>query len=418
MKRGVVKLCVICCSCLVLGSELSPLLITRHGTSPGAEPKQAWAVAQRPLILRKPTTSPNKLPRKRHQRTWHPTPLRPDLRHAIDEPQELRYPSSLHAAGESNKDVAVTYGQVQVREWNMGDFDEIYALLTTEDFDPEGPLSSDCGSASAMRDAYNSEDGGCFLVATASGLIVGTGALTAGTQVTTLSSGASVSKEGNVGAMRRAAVSADMSDEAQRVVWDALVLAIQRRAVQIDCVQLIALAFLAPPAAPAVKSTRPTASILSSYGFSQGNDLPGTHATQYTKDLQPGTGQTVSALTGRGTEEEAVRVRVARDGDLQRGIRLLVGRGSGVIIAASLVLTALGAVGIASLLGLDLSLDNSTNNRGLGTPLSSAQVRQLMKDETLKRSSLDSDYEQLSPEQLFEEEALRRVISGGQVRVK
>jgi hypothetical protein len=89
-----------------------------------------------------------------------------------------------------------------------------------------------------------------------------------------------------------------------------------------------------------------------------------------------------------------------------------------VIIAASLVLTALGAVGIASLLGLDLSLDNSTNNRGLGTPLSSAQVRQLMKDEALKRSSLDSDYEQLSAEQRFEEEALRRVISGEQVRVK
>ena len=46
-------------------------------------------------------------------------------------------------------------------------------------------------------------------------------------------------------------------------------------------------------------------------------------------------------------------------GGLARGARLLVGRGSGLIIAASLVLTALGAVGIALLLGLDLSLETT-----------------------------------------------------------
>ena len=226
MKRVIATLAAICCCSFVPGVELSAAT--------------AFAFSQ-PLSATQPLFTLGQSAWHLHG-TWRLVP-RPSLRQPADEPLTSGYvrtcPSRLYAAGESNKEVAVTYGDVLVREWDAGDLDEIRALLATEEFDPEGPVSSDCGSAAALSDAYNSEDGCCFLVATASGLIVGTAALASGTQVTNLPSGASVSKAGTVGALRRAAVSTELSQDAQRRVWNALLPAVERRAVQSGCVQLL-----------------------------------------------------------------------------------------------------------------------------------------------------------------------------------
>jgi len=317
------------------------------------------------------------------------------------------------SAGESDADIAAAAGGIEVREWASGDVAAIRELLTVaHGFDPEGDTSTDCASADALRLAYTTADDNdesCFLVACAAGAIVGTAALTTGLQVTMLASGASVST-GATGALRRAAVSLVLSQDAQEAVFGALLSDIERRAIRGGCSRILALGYHADDAA--AKCRRLSSQQLAASGYAQGDVLPGTQATQFVKTLS-GASDRVAAAASVPAEE-----------GLKRAARLLVGRGSGVLIIGALALTLVAAVGVASLLGLDLGLGND-DNRGVGTPLTTAEVRQMMQDEKLKRKSLDSEetgdargWEDLSPEERREEQALMRVISGGDIRVK
>jgi hypothetical protein len=324
----------------------------------------------------------------------------------------LRALSLRASGGESDADVAVTYGGVEVREWTSGDVAAIRNLLTSDDFDPEGDVSIDCSTPGALKAAYDPEESCFFLVATAAGSVVGTAALAAGTQVTTLSSGASVSRAGATGALRRAAVSIELGEEAQEAVFEALLSEVERRAVRAGCAQIIALGYGLPPATS--KCRRMSSLRLAARGYEAGDELPGTEVTQLAKKLV-GTGNRVA-------ETESARPK--EDGGVARAARLLVGRGSGVLILVSLALTLVGALGVASFLGLDLGV-GSDDNRGVGVPLSTSEVQQLMRDEKLKRRSLDSvedggerGWEDLTAEERREEQALMKVISGGDVRVK
>ena len=267
------------------------------------------------------------------------------------------------SAGENDADVAVTYGGLAVREWRVGDEAAIRNLLTTDSFDPEGPISTDCATVEALRTAYDSDDNCCFLVATAAGAIVGTAALATGTQVTTVASGASVSTPDTAGALRRVAVSADLGDETERVVIDALLSKVERRATEVGCSRLLALGY-ASPSTNGASSKRPSNALLAQRGYVQGDAISGTLATQFVK-LLPALSSAASTTTGMATEgTSGVSARVA-ESEANRAARLLVGRGSGIIIVVALLLTLVGAVGVANLLGLDLSFAND-DNRGMG----------------------------------------------------
>jgi len=108
---------------------------------------------------------------------------------------------------------------------------------------------------------------------------------------------------------------------------------------------------------------------------------------------------------------------------LERRARLMLGRGSSTIIFAALLLLVPLSLGVAAFLGLDIQLPGLGRdvNRGAGTPLDMREVSQLMRDEQLKRTTLDAwrtDGRGQPVEEVREEEALLRVITGGEMRVK
>ena len=76
---------------------------------------------------------------------------------------------------------------------------------------------------------------------------------------------------------------------------------------------------------------------------------------------------------------------------------------------------------------LGLSTFSDADNRGLGTPLSVQELRQLQQDEPIQRTTMEggSDtsegsrpWQDLSPEELREELALIKIIQGQDVRIK
>ena len=65
---------------------------------------------------------------------------------------------------------------------------------------------------------------------------------------------------------------------------------------------------------------------------------------------------------------------------------------------------------------------NNNNNRGLGRPLSTEDLRQLLQDEQLKRTTIDPmnekrEWNDLSLEERREEMALLQVIQGQDIRI-
>lgn len=319
---------------------------------------------------------------------------------------------SLRAApGKSDADVA-KFGEVEVKEWERSEVAGICDLLTCNGFDPEGDISMDCCSPDALKMAYDSGDCSCFLVATAAGCVVGTAALAAGTLVTTMASGASVSQAGTAAALRRAAVSVDLGQEAQEAVFEALLSEVERRAARGGCAQILALAYQ-PDQQRTPRGLRMTSERLAARGYKAGDVIQGTEVQQFAKKL----GETSCPVPVTASSRP-------KEGGVARDARLLVGRGSGFLIFASVAMTLVAALGVATVLGLDISI-GSVENRGLGTPLSREEVRQLMADENLKRKSLDAAQDgrergwgDLSVEERKEEEALLQVISGKDIRLK
>lgn len=84
-------------------------------------------------------------------------------------------------------------------------------------------------------------------------------------------------------------------------------------------------------------------------------------------------------------------------------------------------------------MGLEVSPVGSSDNRGMGTPLSQEELQQLQYDETLQRTDLDGGgrkeagigndasiraWEDLTDEERREEAALMKIIQGQDVRIR
>lgn len=199
-----------------------------------------------------------------------------------------------------------------------------------------------------------------------------------GTAISTLKSGASLSVP-SVGAIRRVCIDdTTLTDRKTREnVMCALLDRLELDAEDVGCKQLIALGY--PESCATIQ---PTPSVLARRGFQEIGMLPDTPVAQFSIDLPKPQSQTTPAKD-EGQSKPA-------SGGAARAFSLLVGRGSGVVIVGSLLLILAGAVGVAVLLGLDVSLGSGAEgNRGAGTPLSISEVRQLMEDEKLQRKTLE-----------------------------
>eukprot|EP00566_Odontella_aurita_P020698 CAMPEP_0113526364 /NCGR_PEP_ID=MMETSP0015_2-20120614/696_1 /TAXON_ID=2838 /ORGANISM="Odontella" /LENGTH=360 /DNA_ID=CAMNT_0000424673 /DNA_START=49 /DNA_END=1131 /DNA_ORIENTATION=- /assembly_acc=CAM_ASM_000160 len=286
---------------------------------------------------------------------------------------------------------------IQVRDWREDDFPAISSLLGSSgtDFDPEGPLSADCGSVAAIAESYEADSGGCFLVANDDdGCITGTAALVVGTPVTYLKSGASVSTPDVTGAVRRVFVADLLSPEQKEATLVAFMNEIEERSKRAGVSNIIALAYS--------DANRPTEDVLEKllYVKDVQKSVPGLF--QFSKDISCSLEQVSkeSEQEGNGTIF-----------DVAIGTALV-----GVVAAA--------AFGFSSILGLGFF--SSADNGGVGTPLSSQELGALLRDEKLQRTDLDGNLDgniakewgELDAEERREEGALMNIISGREVRLK
>lgn len=300
----------------------------------------------------------------------------------------------------------VLYG-VRIRDWKEGDGKHIMDLLRSVEsgFNPEGPLEIDCGSEDSIQESY-SEDGACMLVATTddkSDRIFGTAALIVGTPVTYLRSGASLSSPGTTGAVRRVCAVDDDAERTGDSVLRSLVTNIEDRAAEAGVSELIALAY---PDSGTSRRRTPNVALLEGMGYTKlpGN-LDGVDVVQYYK------------LVG---SRSVVKI------DAEESLSRTNGGFQDVTIAAA-VLTAifLALVGVATFMGFELI--PSSDNRGIGSPLSVQELRILRQEEKLQRTDLDGgqtvneggrQWTDLSFEERQEEGALMKIIQGKDARLK
>lgn len=316
----------------------------------------------------------------------------------------LSLANSFHAGGEANKRTIRrkrTRLHVRIREWQDEDVDQIQSLLSDTvpaSFDPEGPLTVDCGSSKAILESYN--EGGCFLVAIEDdnkSEILGTAALTVGTQISYLKSGASISTPTITGAVRRVCTANSTRDNES--ILRLLLKEIEARANILGADELIMLAY------PSAR--RPSSDLVERLGY---RELPatlrGVDATQYAKVLDSATESNIAADDKIVTENNNSSTI------------------AGTAIAALFTTFLLVSFGfIANFMGLEVLPSPATVNRGVGTPLSIEEVWRLKEDEKLKRSDIDvkqtnRQWEELGDEERREEAALMKIIQGEDVRIR
>ena len=319
---------------------------------------------------------------------------------------------------------------VQIRDWKKGDGNAIYDILrsaeTSGSFNPEGGLEMDCQTEMILAESYNVEDGGCFLVAEIlleeSKLVVGTAGLIVGTPIEYQTSGSSMSSPELTAAVRRCVVcpppsslpggiESPSTESIQKLLLDT----IEERAVQAKATQLIGLAY---PVSKSLSSqgVKPTPEIMQELGYKAlAQQLPGVDAVQFGKDL---TNQSESSAV---SQQQPTNVSPSKESNGLSEIALAL-----VLLVGSI---AGGTSLVGQYLGFDTSLSSTVVNRGLGRPLSTEDLGQLMQDEQLQRTTLDDssesgrsrsgrEWEDLSLEERREELALLRVIQGQNVRVK
>mmetsp|Transcript_5479 Transcript_5479/g.6403 ORF Transcript_5479/g.6403 Transcript_5479/m.6403 type:complete len:386 (-) Transcript_5479:7-1164(-) len=297
---------------------------------------------------------------------------------------------------------------VRIRDWKEGDGKYIMDLLLSAEssFNPEGPLEIDCGSEESIKESY-SEDGACMLVATTttddgkSDRIIGTAALIVGTSVTYLKSGASLSSGTITGAIRRVCAVANDGIDTEDSILQSLILKIESRAAEAGVGDLIALAY------PATTYHRPKVALLEKMGYSKlPENMDGVDVVQYCKSM-----------------DRDVVVESNTEGSLGRSTN---GEIQDVAVAASfLTVLFLALIGISSFMGLELI--PSSDNRGIGSPLSVQELELLRQDEKLQRTDLDGgqttnpggrQWKDLSFEERQEEGALMKIIQGQDARLK
>lgn len=304
----------------------------------------------------------------------------------------------------------------EVREWRSEEFDAVFSLLSDADisadvggFDPEGPLSVDCGAAQTIQESYDTSDGGVFLVAESTGNnggICGTAGVIVGTRVSYARSGASVSTPEETTAAARRVVALATSSREQSVILRELLRKAENHARRKGAEEMIALAF---PLNDDSLLRRPDRALLEEMGYLE---LPaqlggGVAARQYGKPL-------VEAALSR-KDDSALAETGAYNGIAE------------AVVAAILTIAIIAAVtSVGTLMGLDVDpLIGATDNRGIGAPLTTQELGSLLRDETLQRTDIDGSntgetrqWQDLNAEEQREEAALMNVISGKDVRLK
>jgi hypothetical protein len=379
-------------------------------------------------------------------------------------------------------------GSIEVRVWRFGDESAIQSLLrqslpassssssssslSPSFFDPEGPVETDCGSREALLESYSTStddyDGGCFLVAEfvsddgnddnydtnipsrrpaqirSPTTVVGTAGLILGTQVQYLSSGSSYSTPTKVtGAIRRVCCTSppstrgssylsmvsSTSEHDQSTILKAMLLEVEARARQKGATELILLAY--PQRYTTSLMARPTPKLVSELGY------------------QPQGRLDVPLRGGDGIETIQQYYKVLKYDDsvfhIKRSIATTTAETTGAIGSSRFVSPVGGivvfflssilafAIGVANLLGLEVSPVGSSDNRGIGIPLSQEELYKLQQDETLQRTDLDGNagpvasvdtdasiraWDDLTDEERREEAALMKIIQGQDVRIR
>ena len=380
------------------------------------------------------------------------------------------------SSGGSSRRYVSNPPRVQIRDWNKGDGHAIYDLLVSADedgsFNPEGALELDCRTERLLAESYDPEDGGCFLVAellgdnsntetnnerlaAGGGLLVGTAGLIVGTPIQYQTSGSSMSSPEMTAAVRRCVVclpalpphkSVKATDFlSAKFIQKKLLVAIEERAMQAKATQLIGLAY--PSSTSSSIQLKPTFCLMEELGYKAlPQQLPGLDAIQCGKELpsrstiiNSSTRSSSSSSRTLGTPTAAV---VEPPSSTTTSSSL-----SEVAVAVAILVGIIwgGTASVGQLLGFDMSLNDSSAinvnvNRGLGRPLSTEDLGQLLQDEQLQRTTLDGDdgnnrnpkdvtasnsqsedgrdWKDLSLEERREELALLQVIQGQNLRLK
>ncbi len=321
--------------------------------------------------------------------------------------------------------------QIEIRDFRFTDTEskKIYDFLLQREkqeriktkifFDPEGSLEIDVSDRWTLTESYSQDDGGCFLVAVEADAdhngeerIVGTLGMIAGDQVLYQSSGSSMAQAGVTAALRRVCameMANDTDGMSTKDILEALIRQGEERATKAGATNLICMAY--PDTTSSDESDyseaslsicKPTASLFESLGYTiSDQQIPGVVTIQYEKILSKNQ-QSIPEIIFQGGEW------------------ILPATIASLLSIAWLVFNLYSNVfGIEQLWG-------SIDNGGVGTSLSSQNLEELIRDEKLGRSGLDDGFgssavrqwEDLSPEELREEQALMKIIQGQSIRTK
>jgi len=378
---------------------------------------------------------------------------------------------------------AYRHRQVTIRDWRSSDEEsqKIYDFLlqqeqrqklsTTEIYDPEGSLVLDVLNLSVLQESYSKEDGGCFLVAATSEderhganniMIVGTLGMIVGTKISYQSSGSSLSKPGITAAIRRVCASWPDDDDNDRPyegnrnsankqnlskisttkILEDLILRGEQRALQIGVTELIGLAY--PEAASnggENKNIKPTRIIFESLGYRKSKQqLPGVSTIQYEKELSKN-----QIVPLSGDIETAADSQEMTEKDKINDITPRAQRERIFIVLAIMITSLILGVLVFNLYNIVFGIEQlwgSIDNGGIGTSLSTENLKELLRNEELGRTNLDDtdniattaaknigdgivtkvkavrQWEDLSSEELREEQALMKIIQGQTIRLK
>mmetsp|Transcript_13008 Transcript_13008/g.32834 ORF Transcript_13008/g.32834 Transcript_13008/m.32834 type:complete len:394 (-) Transcript_13008:1146-2327(-) len=326
-------------------------------------------------------------------------------------------------------------GHFEIRDFRVTDDEsqQVYDFLSQRErkerevsknfFDPEGSLELDVSNKWTMAESYSRDDGGCFLVAVEgdcsesggneNGRIIGTLGMISGTQVSYQPSGSSFSEPEIMAALRRVCATrmVDDEDDANKIL-KALIRQGEQRAIASGATNLIGLAYpevetsyISKTNCENMSIVKPTVNLLESLGYRVSTrQIPGVTTIQYEKSLSTADNEKLDS----------------NERHSQEGEWIIPGTIASIFSLGWLVFNLYSNVfGIEQLWG-------SSDNGGVGTSMSSQYLEQLIRDEKLGRSGLDDDagsasirqWEELSPEELREEQALMKIIQGQSIRSK
>uniref|UniRef100_A0A7S4ENQ5 Uncharacterized protein n=1 Tax=Pseudo-nitzschia australis TaxID=44445 RepID=A0A7S4ENQ5_9STRA len=342
---------------------------------------------------------------------------------------------------------------IQIRDWrsNGEEPEKIYNFLLRQEkeqvqraefkyafFDPEGSLELDVLNQRSLEESYSKEDGGCFLVAVTgdededreSVAIVGTLGMITGTKIVYQSSGSSQSGPEVTAAIRRVCASWPDNDDdttehsltkqvSTMTILGDLIQKGEQQALQSGATHVIGLAYpemaVTEDYCETSKSIiKPSVDLFEALGYRiSDQQLSGVNTVQYEKNLI----------------RNQLATKTSANADVAVAVDFKSGAGRWIILATTIgTLLSLGLIIFnlySNVFGIE-QLWGSSDNAGMGTSLSTQNLQELIRDEQLGRSGLDEgidsyatrQWEDLSPEELREEQALMKIIQGQSIRSK